>query len=146
LNASFFNVYGYGMASFYGVFYPFMFILTLAGWKYPIWLTTIRDLSFMNLENVVLLGSARMNAFVTTFFQFYLDGGMFGVFVGGVLFGFFVMHFYKKAKNGTDDKYTLIYLLLLQKLIFSFVRFYFTQPVQGISFLMAFFVYKRIRL
>ena len=145
-NVDFFNVYGYGMASFYGVFYPFMFILTLAGWKYPIWLTTIRDLSFMNLENVVLLGSARMNAFVTTFFQFYLDGGMFGVFVGGVLFGFFVMHFYKKAKNGTDDKYTLIYLLLLQKLIFSFVRFYFTQPVQGISFLMAFFVYKRIRL
>lgn len=70
LNASFFNVYGYGMASFYGVFYPFMFILTLAGWKYPIWLTTIRDLSFMNLENVVLLGSARMNAFVTTFFNF----------------------------------------------------------------------------
>lgn len=75
-----------------------MFILTLAGWKYPIWLTTIRDLSFMNLENVVLLGSARMNAFVTTFFQFYLDGGMFGVFVGGYCLVFLLCIFIKKRK------------------------------------------------
>ncbi len=145
LNTLYGGVNGYGMASFYGFFYPFMFVLTLMGWRYPIWLTTIRDLSFTNLENVVLLGGVRMNAFVTTFFQFYLDGGMLGVFIGGALFGFFVMYFYRKAKGGTDDKYALIYLLLLQKLIFSFVRFYFTQPVQGISFLMAFFVYKRVK-
>ncbi|MDB8711936.1 O-antigen polymerase [Mediterraneibacter gnavus] len=146
LNDFYPHIKGFGVASFYGILYPFLFVLNTLGWKYPTWLTLIRDLSFTNLEQVVTLGSVRMNAFVTTFFHFYLDGGIIGVFGGSVLFGYVAMWLYRKASNGTKTKYTLLYLLILQKLIFSFVRFYFTQPVQGISFLLALIVYKRVKI
>lgn len=140
------NLIGFGLASFYGILYPLMFIFSLFGFKYPTFYTEIRNWSFVNLEQVVTLGDVRMNAFVTIFYQLYLDGRLVGVILGSALFGFVVMQYYYKAQNATNEKYTLVFLLLLQKLIFSFVRFYFTQPIQAISFVLAFFVYKKVKL
>ena len=144
LNSTYSGIKGYGIASYYGLLYPFMFVFNLFGWEYPELITTIRYLSFTNLEEVVTLGNVRMNAFVTTFFHFYLDGGIFGIIFGSILFGYFAMFFYRKSDLGRNCKYTLIYLLIFQKLIFSFVRFYFTQPIQGISFILAFFLYQKV--
>ena len=143
LDSVYSGVRGYGLASFYGLLYPIMFILNVFGFSYPKLYNTMRYLSFTSLEDVVTLGNIRMNAFVTTFYHFYLDGGLVGIVVGSVIFSFFTIFAFRKANFGKNKKYTLIFLLLFQKLVFSFVRFYFAQPVQAISFILAFFIYTK---
>ena len=139
------NTYGYGIASFYGFLYPFIFILQFFGINVPLF-SQMRELSFTILENPIFVGNnITMNAFVTFFYQFYLDGGMLGVCIGSFIFGGFSIYAYKKAVLSNKGKWVLIYLLILQKLIFSFVRFYFTQPVQAVCMIMALFVYKRAK-
>lgn len=85
-------------------------------------------------------GGLYMNAFVTVFYQPYLDGRYLGVFLILLIFGYMCGFFFKKAYYSFDVQAILIYILLLQKILFSFVRFYFTQQAQSICFILAFVV------
>lgn len=85
-------------------------------------------------------GGLYMNAFVTAFYQPYLDGRYVGVFLILMLFGFMCNQFFVRAYYDIDMKAILIYILLLQKILFSFVRFYFTQQAQALCFILAFLV------
>lgn len=136
------RVYGYGLSSFYGLIYPILFVLSKLGFKvFTPHLETIYAMSFQDLQmGYDIGGGIYMNAFVTAFYQPYLDGRYIGVILVMIIFGFasgraFYSAFYKQNK-----KALLIYLLLLQKIIFSFVRFYFTQQAQSFCFLLAFLI------
>ena len=59
---------------------------------------------------------------------------------GGLSGRVFYEAYYKK-----NVKYLLIYMLVLQKIIFSYVRFYFTQQAQSICFLLAFLMVVKIK-
>lgn len=67
--------------------------------------------------------SHRYNAYVSMFFAFYLDFREFGVFFGSMIYGYIVSRIFKKAKN--DKLHLALYLMLLQSLLWSFVRWHF---------------------
>lgn len=136
------NMYGYGLSSFYGLLYPFMFLLQRLHINvFTPYVVSIYNMSFQDLQmGYDIGGSIYMNAFVTAFYQPYLDGRFIGVLLIMIVFGYVSGRFFQKAYYKGDIKSVLIYILLLQKIIFSYVRFYFTQQAQSICFLLAFFV------
>ena len=125
-----------GASSFYGFIYPIIFILKQIGiMDYPQWILDSRYYSFTILEPNSFIG-LDMNAYATIMYQPYLDGGILGVVIILLLFGILCGYYYKKI----DTKYIqarnlAIYLFFLQKILFSQVRFYFTQTQQSIAFI-----------
>ena len=142
------GVYGFGMSSFYGLLYPILFILKTIGIfsTYPTFVTNIHYMSFEMMERGTNIGGGMyMNAFVTIFYQPYLDGRYLGVviclFIFGVMCGrTFVNAYYKESLRSL-----LLYILLLQKIFSSVVRFYFTQQAQSLAFVLAFFTIAAIK-
>ena len=141
------GIYGYGLSSFYGLLYPFMFLLS----KLKVNIFTpnvlkIYNMSFQNLQRGIDIGGGiYMNAFVTAFYQPYLDGRYLGVIIVMILFGLLSGRVFYEAYYKKNVKYLLIYMLVLQKIIFSYVRFYFTQQAQSICFLLAFLMVVKIK-
>lgn len=136
------KMYGYGLSSFYGLIYPLLFLLSKVGINvFTPYVETIYAMSFQNLQKGINIGGGiYMNAFVTSFYQPYLDGRYVGVVLVMLVFGFASGRAFYNAYYKNDKKALLIYLLLLQKIIFSYVRFYFTQQAQSICFLFAFLI------
>jgi oligosaccharide repeat unit polymerase len=137
------NIYGYGVSSFYGFIYPIMFLLRILYIvnPYPAHMILIHDMSVGNLQNVVNLGGdININAFATLFYQPYLDGRFVGVAIILALLGFVGSLFYFKWTKQKSILYQTAYLLILHKILFSMVRFWFTQPGQAISLILAFIV------
>lgn len=131
---------GFGAASFYGFIYIILFFFRVLGLfnSYPEFFENIRYLSFSMLEDTVYIGeNVRMNAYATIFFQPYIDGRIIGIIIELALFGFIVGYAYRKAYLYKTDRWVIIYLLLFQKIVFSMVRFYFTQPSQAICIILA---------
>lgn len=142
IDTSYTNYYSYGFASFYGLAYPFLFLLRRLGIfsSYPEFFTLARELSFTSLNNTISIGHGfYMNAFATMFFQPYIDGRYIGVLLVCYLFGLINSEFYEKMMSRHDNRYLLFYLLAFQKIVFSFVRFYYTQPAQAMCFLYSLF-------
>ncbi|MDD7305115.1 MAG: O-antigen ligase [Peptoniphilaceae bacterium] len=133
----------YGLSSFYGFVYPIIFIIhNIFGMKYPDLLIDARYYSFTMLEKDVSVGNGIwMNAYATIFYQPYLDGGILGVFLFLAFFGFLCKCFYAKICKGINERNLVIYLYLMQKILFSHVRFYFTQTQQALALLIILIVY-----
>lgn len=136
------KMYGNGLSSFYGLVYPVMYLLQRLHINvFTPYVDMIYNMSFQNLQmGVGIGGGIYMNAFVTAFYQPYLDGRHIGVILVMLIFGFISGRSFYSAYNKNNMKSLLIYMLLLQKIIFSYVRFYFTQQAQSICFLLAFLV------
>ena len=142
------GLYGYGLSSFYGVIYPFLFLLKTIGLfsKYPDFVTNIHYMSFEMMESGVNLGNnVYMNAFVTTFYQPYLDGRVLGVILIMGLFGFVSNRLFIHAYYYDNIMAILLYSLLLQKIFSSYVRFYFTQQSQALCFMFGLIIFESYR-
>ena len=133
----------YGLASFYGFIYPIIFFAhQLFGLEYPQALLDARYYSFTVLEKDVSVGQGiYMNAYATIFYQPFLDGGYIGVFVILFFWGGLCKYFYFKVVESGRPRDLVIYLFLIQKILFSHVRFYFTQTQQAIALLIILFIY-----
>lgn len=143
------NVIGYGLSSFYGLLYPFVYLLRLLHIfnGNPEFVLKIYNYSFSYLEASSFIGPhTKMNAFVTIFYQPFVDGRFLGVFFILFVFGFICGRSFYKANYQNNLKSLLIYLLLFQKIIFSFVRFYFTQQAQSLCFILAFVIFDAVIL
>lgn len=131
---------GHGISSFYGLLYPFLFLFRLFGFyhSYPPFIQEIYRMSFDIMEwGINIGGGIRMNAFVTAFYQPYLDGRFLGVAIILLFFGIVCSRIFTVALRDNNLKCLLLYNLLLQKIMFSFVRFYFTQTTQALCFIFA---------
>lgn len=142
IDSSYKDLYGYGGASFYGFLYPVLYagrLISGTSSFSDFWIT-IRDLSFNRLEHTTWLGGdIHMNAFVTIFYQPYIDGRLFGTFIICLLFGYICSRSYRLAFKENNLQFLLIYFLLLQKIVDSMVRFYFTQTSQAMCMIYALF-------
>ncbi len=137
--------FGYGISSFYGFLYPFLYFFKLLTGYFSSFVTDIYYMSFEMMEPGFNLGhELYMNAFVTIFYQPYLDGRFVGVVLILMVFGYMCSQTYKKGIEDENLKSMLLYLLLLQKILFSFVRFYFTQQAQAMCFIFALFAISRV--
>jgi oligosaccharide repeat unit polymerase len=143
INEMYPNVFGFGVSSLNGFIYPILFFLNNLGlMPYPDAYLLIRHLSFEELETVVDIG-VRMNAFATMFYQLYLDGRILGVVVGSSVFGAICNWAYVKMKSTMNQFMVVFYLVLIQKLLFSVVRFYYYQPSHAIGLVLLFFIFKK---
>ena len=118
------NVSTYGMSFFQGLF---AIVLTIIG-RFGV-TNKVYDLaSLYNYEYVEqflkIFPNQRYNAFVSMFFAFYLDFRYFGVFIGSFMFGLLISYSYKFAKKGNLLSMSY-FLLMMQALVKSFVRWEF---------------------
>lgn len=130
-----------GLASLSGYLRTFFSLLENIGLVYPQFMIDMQQ--FLDVEKVVRIGSLEMNAYVTLFYYFYIDGGLIGVIIGSMLYGGFSMMTYLKSRKGSI-KMLLIYCLIVQGLIFCMVRFQFVVIPYCLSFILAPFLFKRV--
>lgn len=134
------GVYGMGISSFYGFLYPLFYLLRLLRifHGYPEFILNVHYMSFEMMERGYPVGGGiNMNAFVTMFYQPYLDGRIIGVVMIMLIFGFVCSRAFVNAYYRNNIRALLVYILFLQKIIFSVVRFYFTQSTQAICIVFA---------
>jgi len=97
-------------------------------------------------EEVSVIGNGvGMNAFVTSNYTFYVDGGMFGVLLGMFLYGYFVTNTYMLAKKEDNIKYKAIYLLLISTIYMGFTRFQFCQYHTAMALVLCLLIYRKKR-
>lgn len=124
------NIYGYGIAFFSGLFNTTSDIIGIFGIAPPkivvLNMSLLQETISTGLR-IIEGGSENANTFVTSFFFFYLDFRMFGVFFGSLIFGSMSGFVEKNIYKNKIFNYAL-YLLLLHNVIGSIVmwRFYMT--------------------
>lgn len=97
-----------------------------------------------NLETFTYIGPGMLyNAFVTTFFYFYSDFGMWGVCFGSVLYGGLSGHLYLKMRKNFNLLNLGFYLLIILGYYTSMVRWPFYESKYVLAFIFyRFFFYK----
>ena len=115
----------YGLLSLYGFLFPIFFVLNYFGiLKYPAVFGDVTAIKQQLEQYVTISEHVRMNAYCTMFFNFYNDFGVFGVFLGSFLFGFFCMLAYSFFVRRKNTRSLVCYLILIQFMFFSVARIY----------------------
>lgn len=84
------------------------------------------------------------NAFTTMFYYFYVDWREIGVFLGSAIYGMLMSISYIKTKNEKNNLlYCAYFVMLLQGLLKSFVRWEFVQTSYILSFIYILFMIKK---
>lgn len=143
------EVMAYGAASTNGFIFPTIYtvknILGLDNYPQK-WYNDIFLLINETDKNwqVITSGTTKANAYVSIFWFFYLDGKILGVIIGCILYSIIIAYNYSKLKVEMNNRNLCVYLLLLQGIIFSFVRMQFANETYAISLLMVLFLmYKK---
>lgn len=145
INNKYPNFESCGLSSFYGVLYPFFLLLRLIIGRYPPIINTIHELSVTNLQDSVFLGDGiRINAFATNMYQPYIDGRLVGIVVILFLFGFLSGITFHQAVKYNNLLYISLYLLFEYHIVFSMVRFWFTQVGQAVWLLLILITVRRV--
>ena len=137
----------YGLFTLYGFVYPVFFVLNYLGIRLFSGvfadITTIKQ----SLETFVTLSPhIRMNAYCTLFFNFYNDFGIFGIFLGSFLFGYFCMLAYTSFIRKKDVSSFACYLILVQFMIFSMARIYTIYTTRALSLVWLFLLLPKDRI
>ena len=112
-----------GMAVLCG--FPVFFVLNYFGiLRYPAVFGDVTAIKQQLEQYVTISEHVRMNAYCTMFFNFYNDFGVFGVFLGSFLFGFFCMLAYSFFVRRKNTRSLVCYLILIQFMFFSVARIY----------------------
>ena len=117
------NIQTYGLASGYGIIMLFTKIIKmLFGLKFSniTELTRLIDLPQKKWIKVFANSKDYYNAFCTIFYYFYMDFRLIGVILGCFLLG--ALSYYIYDKSFKNKKYIPIYLILVQALFASFIR------------------------
>lgn len=140
--------YTYGFTSFRGIISPFYGILNLIGFEKSD-LVEIANENVNSLHNTVLLISKdhQFNSYATSFFEFYLDGGIFGVILLSALFGFYAQSIYNDMRTYKNDRYVMKYALFVSIFLYMSVLHFNGVVVCYIwPFFLERFFYNRINL
>ncbi len=125
----------YGACFFNGLIEPILFVLKNVGLlrEYPAWFINARNL--VDVSNFVSIGSQNYNAFVTPFYYFYADFSYIGVFIFAIIYGLISGFSYKKGKKQGALRSSIAYMIIVQSIIMSMVRWQFYQITFVFSFL-----------
>lgn len=129
------QVFTYGSAFFHGVLTVVFYVLnTVKILSYPAFYNYVHE--WGNVQEFINIGSANFNAFVTPFYYFYMDFRYIGVLLGGFVYGVICMQVYQRMKSQTqyNFKYIAAYMLIVQSIVTSMVRWQFYNA----NFVMAF--------
>lgn len=133
----------YGTASVFG-YVDFVFtMLENIGFPYPAFIKETSSLVNVVVQTTVPITSDKLmfNAFVSPFYYMYCDGRILGVIIGMFVYGMVSFHFYKKLKDRKTYRNLSVYLLILQGLVFSFVRIQFAVVHYALAFFFFYLVF-----
>lgn len=145
--------WGFGTASFNGLVYPVIYffknVLHFIS-DYPSYWYNNIFLLINNTDKIWLTISSwdytQANAYVSVFWAPFVDGGFIAEGIIMFIYGSVVQHYYQSVyviKNA-GDREKCIYALLLQGLLFSFVRFQFADITYVLSFVWIILLYRKI--
>lgn len=83
------------------------------------------------------------NSFVSPFYYLYADGGIMGIIIGMFLLGMFAAIFYNKVNSGKRLIDSYIFLLLLQGILFTFIRWPFISTNYALAFLFPMILFRK---
>lgn len=119
------DIWTYGMAFFGGFFSLIDIFIRQIGIRF-VPHETMTDLIRLVNEIYIPTGSGGYaNAFVTWIFYFYLDFREVGVALGSLVFGFLIGRIELKMRNTDNQMMIMLYLLVMQSVLKSFVRWEF---------------------
>jgi len=119
------RVLTYGASAIFGLITIISWLLSIVG-IYPAFFTTVTKMASVQ-EKYFIGAKIEFNAFVTTFYHFYIDGRWIGVIIGMLIYGYLCGRCYKHMTRNTNSKTIYIYTLILVGLLFSMVRFPFVK-------------------
>lgn len=139
--------YTLGAASLNGFLSPIFILLKAAGLmsQTPYLNKLASNYIYLPEEASTIGQGVGMNAFVTSNYTFYVDGGMFGVLLGMFIYGYFVTNTYMLAKNEGDIKYKAVYLLLISTVLVGFIRFSFCRYHTALALVLCLLIYRKKR-
>ncbi|MBT1165056.1 O-antigen polymerase [Bifidobacterium felsineum] len=128
----------FGLASFNGFIFTVLYFLTnITGTTYPNHFQNVYDLIAATDSTWIPIasGGVTANAYVSLFWFFYNDGGFAGIIIYSLIYGMLVTTVLFKINNLSNIRFIALYLLLMQGLIFSFIRFPFAKAQYCITFI-----------
>lgn len=117
----------YGFTSLNGFIRPVFIILEKVGLGIPDIILRVEDILLdVELNTYNIANNIVYNGFVTMFYSFYVDIGVVGVFLGSFIFGVFSGSVYRKLIINANERLLILYLLFVQYIIMSMMRFFGT--------------------
>jgi oligosaccharide repeat unit polymerase len=140
------NHYTYGMTFFSGLLRPFMIIYKWIFGSFPDLYQRTLDIGVL-LQSAVDIGTGKtFNAFVPSFFYFYFDYGYVGVIMDSILYGIVSEYFYIKMKFNMTKRNIALYLLIIQGMLTSMIRYPFILVHYTMAFFVIYIFYRRTRV
>lgn len=137
------GTYSFGGVFIYGFLNLVFTLLGNIGIAEPAFMDSLRKAVFV--EETLQIGTGyTMNAFVTCWYYFFIDGGFFALIIESFLYGAISCGVYKNAiRYSLDVRKIICYAIITNTILFSFIRFQFIQYHYLLSLLMIPFLIKR---
>lgn len=136
------SIVGGGFASLYGFVCYLEIILARLSIKIPFF-SSIQN-SLLAIETPINIGhTINMNAFVTCFYYWYLDGRWWGLIVSGAIYAFVLGNVFRKIMYNFNSRDICLFSMLMQGIIFSMVRMQFSTVIYAGSFFLIMACFKK---
>lgn len=143
------SIVGTGAARSYG-------LALVSGFIRPLYVI-LRNIFGLRLQNIDIIydlhrevnvyfqigQNTTFNAFVTLLYYFYLDGGLFGVAFDSFIYSAFCNKCYNSMKRNMDSFHFVLYLLVFQNLMLSFIRYQYIDVGNALAFVYLLLIYRR---
>ncbi|WP_436686503.1 O-antigen polymerase [Lactiplantibacillus plantarum] len=132
-----------GMATFGGIANNIYYVLTKFGATDFLNFNATNNLITQTEDFIPIFNDTGANAFVTMFFFFYLDFRMFGVIILSGIYGWVTGFISKLTTSNSSILMKCYYLLFVQSVVKSFVRWEFWSAAYILAFLFMFFFFTK---
>lgn len=136
--------YTYGLTLFSGILRPFMLIYKYIFGNYPELYQYTLDIGSQLQTPVSLGGNITFNAYVTPFYYFYYDLGYLGVVIDSIIYGAVCQWFYIKMKSKFSIMNIAFYLLIIQGIFTSMIRYSFVLIYYVLAFIFIRIIFVKI--
>jgi oligosaccharide repeat unit polymerase len=142
------NTYTWGVASYQGFIRPiFTFLRNLGIISDLPFLVSMAEILTLEVEKPVSISDgSNFNGFITMFYYFYADFGILGVAIGSIIYGYLCRSVYSKVKHGLINTNVVVYLLFIQTMYLSIVRYQFSSYMFALSFVYLIFTKYSVKI
>lgn len=132
------GVVGFGIGSLNGLFFAIFYLIkNILGLPFPGHFNDVYQMILLTDSEWQIITDAtnRANAYISTFWYFYLDGREIGVVVLSFLYGYIAGALFQQAKRNIDQRSVTIYSFYLQSIVLTFSGLSFASVYYCLAFL-----------
>lgn len=138
------GIHGYGYGFFNGFMQLFELISQKIGISLPGYESLIPTLTMPQNNWIQIYSGQWYNAFASMFYEFYVDFRIPGVIVGSFIFGLLSKTLYIFARFSMSRRFLLPYLVLIETMVGSFMRWQLGTYTFLSALIISFFIYKDV--